>query len=142
MTTPTPKPRRASPLRIVLGLLLVAGLATWGGFGGRAYLRVVRDQAALAKVAAQRPAALLALRADEDARLRAGPVPIEEAMRTLALKGRMGLGSALVPQPSIDTAPLMGWAFQPHDVPDWMLAPPPPPATSAAPGASSAPRPR
>jgi len=116
--------RRVSLLRILAIGLVVACGAAWVWFGGRAYIAVKRDQAALALVDARKPKALLELRATEDARLHAGPIPIEEAMHLLATRGRAGLGSALSPQPSNDTAPLMGWAFQPHDVPEWMMAAP------------------
>ncbi len=116
--------RRVSLLQILALVLFVAGGAAWAWFGGRARLAVKRDEAALALVDARQPKALRELRATEDARLHAGPVPIEEAMRRLATRGRAGLGSALTPQPSNDTAPLMGWAFQPHDVPEWMMTAP------------------
>jgi hypothetical protein len=116
--------RRVSLLRMMAMSLIVAGSAAWAWFGGRAYLAVKRDEGALALIDTHKPQALLELHANEDARLQAGPVPIEAAMRRLATSGRTGLGSALLPEASNDTAPLMGWAFQPHDVPEWMMAVP------------------
>jgi hypothetical protein len=115
---------RLSLPRILALALVVAGGAAWAWFGARTYIAVKRDEAAFALVDSRKPKAALELRATEDARLHAGPVPIEEAMHQLVTRGRTGIGSALSPQPSNDTAPLMGWAFQPHEVPEWMLAAP------------------
>ena len=97
MTSSNASPRRVSPMRWVVGLLLLAGIATWAWYGGRAYSRVKRDQAAFSRVAQQKPKALLELRADEEARLHEGPVPIEAAMQELVTRGRTGLGAALMP---------------------------------------------
>jgi hypothetical protein len=116
--------RRISPFWAGIGSLLSAGIIAWAILGGRAWIAVKRDQATMAAVDAQKPAALLALRVSEQERLQAGPLPIDEAMSKLATQGRAGLGSALTPQPSTDTAPLMGWGYQVHDVPDWMMAAP------------------
>lgn len=110
--------------RILPVVLLVSGAAAWAWFGGRSSLAVKREAAALAREDARRPKAVIDLRASEEARLHSGPVPIEEAMHRLAMKGRVGYDARLTPQPSVDTAPLMGWVYQPHDVPEWMMAAP------------------
>jgi hypothetical protein len=126
---------RSSLARKVLAILLLAALGSWAWFGGRAYAGLKRDEAARARVDAHKPKALLELRTSEDARLHGGIVPIEEAMRRLSTSGRTGLGSALAPVQSSDTAPLMGWVYQPHDVPEWMMAVP---TDAAAVGRSAA----
>ena len=110
--------------KVVAIALLLAAIATIGRFGGASYLarQAARDH--LAQVDAQKPTALLQLRAADRAALAAGPIPIDEAIHLLATRGRMGLGSALEPRPSGDQAPLMGWTYTTRDVPDWMLAPP------------------
>jgi hypothetical protein len=108
--------------RVALWGVLGAGLSAGAFLGGRAYLARQRDEARFAAVHAQRPTALRELRASETARLHAGGVPIEAAMDALATKGREGLGRALTPQPSSDLAPLVGWVYQPHEVPEWMMA--------------------
>lgn len=108
--------------RTVLLVVLVAGVGTAAYFGGTAYQDRARSEATFAAAHAKKPTAMLAVRAADEARLHAGPVPIEEAMRRLAERGRLGLGKELVPEPSTDQAPLMGWSNQPRDVPDWMMA--------------------
>ena len=119
-----PKRKTGIVGKIVALVLLAVALAVIGRFGGASYLarQAARDK--LAQVDAQKPTALLELRAAEQAALASGPMPIDEAMHALATRGRMGLGSALEPKPSADMAPLMGWTYTTHDVPDWMLAPP------------------
>jgi hypothetical protein len=124
MTSKNLPSRRGSLPRRVLALLLLAALGSWAWFGGRAYAGLKRDEAARARVDAHKPKALLDLRASEDARLHGGSVPIDEAMRRLSTTGRTGLGRALAPVQSNDTAPLMGWVYQPHDVPEWMMTAP------------------
>jgi hypothetical protein len=111
--------------RGLLLLVLLGGLGSAAFFGGKAYMAREKDRAAMAAIDAQKPQNLLEIRAADRAKLNASPVPIEAAMQTLATKGRLGLGPALMPKPSIDQAPLMGWTYKPHDVPDWALAPPP-----------------
>src|SRR5579859_6395869 len=85
--------RRRSKFKIVVSALVLLAVGAGSWLGGQAYLARMRDEAARAREDARKPTALLALRADEDARLHAGPMPIEEAMRTLATRGRAGLGS-------------------------------------------------
>jgi len=110
--------------RIVLATVMLVGAGTAAAFGYRASAAVNRERTALATIAARRPTELLQMRAAEDARLHAGPVSIEQAIGRLAERGRDGLGSELAPEQSNDTAPLMGWGLQPHDVPDWVMATP------------------
>lgn len=118
--------RRFSPLRIVSLLVLLAVLGVAGFFGQKSYRAKRRTDAALAAVDAQKPDARLAIRAQDEASLRAGPLPIDDAIHALAVRGRLGLGAGLTPTPSMDVAPLMGWVYQMHDVPEAMMEPPPP----------------
>ena len=90
------------------------------------------------------PEALLSERADEQARLTSGPMPIDKAMQQLAARGRMAASPDIVPSASRDVAPLQGWSRMPAEVPAAMLAPPeaaPPPSAPLAgdAGAASAP---
>lgn len=89
-----------------------------------------------------KPETLMSVRASEKERLQSGPMPIEQAMQTLAAKGRMGASPNVMPSASKDVAPLQGWVKLPAEVPPAMTAPAPAPATSssAAP-AGSAPAP-
>jgi hypothetical protein len=92
------------------------------------------------------PDALISLRTDESQRLKAGAMPIDQAMQAMVSRGRMGASPDLMPSASRDIAPLQGWVKLPAEVPAAMTAPPaappPPPApaaSSAAPGSSAAP---
>jgi hypothetical protein len=104
--------------------LLVVGLGTGAGVGLRSTVVRAADEAAMAAIDSKAPNALRMVRASEEARLTKGPMPIERAMQELANKGRMGLPSELLPKQSADTAPLVGWGNQPHEVPPWVMAPP------------------
>jgi hypothetical protein len=90
------------------------------------------------------PTALLSLRADEDQRLKSGPMPVEQAMQAIVAKGRMGASPDIVPSASRDMGPMQGWMKMPNEVPSQMLAAmesdggaPVAPATSATPDAGA-----
>jgi hypothetical protein len=89
------------------------------------------------------PTALLSLRADEDQRLKSGPMPVEQAMQAIVAKGRMGASPDIVPSASRDMGPMQGWMKMPNEVPSQMLAAMASdggaPVTSAAPAASATP---
>lgn len=89
------------------------------------------------------PDALISVRADEAQRLKTGAMPIDQAMQTMAAKGRMGASPDIMPSASKDIAPLQGWLKMPSEVPPAMTAsaspPPPAPAASSAAPSGSAP---
>lgn len=114
--------RRFTPLRIVALVVLLALLGAAGFFGAKSYRAKRRSDAGLAAVDA-RPDARVAVRAADEASLRAGPLPIDEAIQSLAIRGRLGLGERLSPKQSTDVAPLMGWVYLTHDIPEAMTAP-------------------
>jgi len=91
------------------------------------YFDDMADKELYRKVGSMTPGALVSLRADEKARLGAGPMPIEKAMDQLKAKGRTGASPDIMPSASKDVAPLQGWSKLPLDVPPAMTAPPPPP---------------
>lgn len=129
--------RRFTASRVVGLLVVLALLGVAGFFGVRSYRARRRTEAALAAVDAKKPDARLAVRAAEEASLHAGPLPIEEAIRALGMRGRLGLGEKLSPTPSTDVAPLMGWVYQTHDIPEAMTEPPPEEADAAVDGDAS-----
>jgi hypothetical protein len=122
------EPRVALIFRI--GLLVVGLL-----IGIRALLNSYFDQIASAeesrKIGQSVPQPLIDLRADEEHRLTAGPMPIDRAMQSLVGKGRMGASPDIMPSASRDLAPLQGWSKLPGDVPPAMMAPPPEAAADA-----------
>jgi hypothetical protein len=71
------------------------------------------------KIVAAKPEALTSVRADEQDRLHNGPMPIDQAMHELAVKGR---GPDFMPVVSRDLAPLQGWARMPIQPPSLMIA--------------------
>jgi len=92
------------------------------------------------KIAMVVPTALLNLRADEDQRLKSGPMPVEQAMQAIVAHGRMGASPDIMPSASRDMGPMQGWMKMPNEVPSQMTAAmesdggaPAAPATSAAP---------
>jgi hypothetical protein len=75
------------------------------------------------KIGQAKPEALMELRTDEHARLMGGPMPIAQAMETLAKKGRsMTAIPEIAPTVSHDMSPLQGWTKMPIDVPAPMMA--------------------
>src|SRR5580704_15045743 len=54
------------------------------------------------------PDSLMSLRNDEAQRLKTGAMPIDQAMQTMAAKGRMAASPAVMPSESRDIAPLQG----------------------------------
>jgi hypothetical protein len=68
------------------------------------------------------PTALNNLHADEDQRLKGGPMPIDQAMQTIVAKGRMGASPDIMPSASKDLAPMQGWMKMPNEVPAQMTA--------------------
>jgi hypothetical protein len=89
-----------------------------------------------------KPVALMSLRADEQQRLNAGPMPIEKAMQQMVAQGRMGMSPMVVPSNSRDVAPLQGWSKMPSEAPSAMMATPeaPPsamPVVDAGPASAS-----
>jgi hypothetical protein len=82
------------------------------------------------------PHALINLRADEDQRLKSGPMPIEQAMQAIVAKGRMNASPDIAPSASRDVAPLQGWSKLPGEVPPAMTAPPPESVDAGAPAAT------
>jgi hypothetical protein len=69
------------------------------------------------------PTALLALRADEDKRLKEGPMPVDKAMQDMAAKGRKDMSPDVMPAASArDIGPLQGWQKMPSEVPPAMTA--------------------
>jgi hypothetical protein len=94
------------------------------------------------KIGMATPTALINLRADEDKRLKDGPMPIDKAMEAMVVKGRMNASPDISPSASRDVAPLQGWQKLPAEVPAPMMAPPPPvdqPSVSPEPAGSAAP---
>jgi len=67
------------------------------------------------------PTALIALHADEDQRLKGGPMPVDKAMEAIVAHGRMGASPDIMPSASRDIAPMQGWMKLPVDVPSPML---------------------
>jgi hypothetical protein len=117
--------RRRFPLKTsLLVSLLVVALGTGAGVGVKSASVRRGRELAIAAIDANKPRALTRIRASEERRLTEGPLPIEKAMEELTSKGRMGLPTELLPLASADLAPLAGWAFLPHDVPEWMLGGP------------------
>jgi hypothetical protein len=108
----------------------------------RAALTSYFDQMASAeesrKIGQAVPHALINLRADEDQRLKSGPMPIDQAMQSIVAKGRMNVSPDIVPSASRDIAPLQGWSKLPGEVPPAMTAAPPPetPDAGASPAAT------
>jgi hypothetical protein len=87
------------------------------------------------KIVAAKPEALTSLRAEEQDRLRNGPLPIDQAMHELATKGR---GPDFMPVVSRDIAPLQGWVRMPVQAPSLMIAASQDAgASSGAPGATA-----
>jgi|CZKU01.1.fsa_nt_gi hypothetical protein len=68
------------------------------------------------------PAALLNLRADEDQRLKSGPMPVDKAMEAIVARGRMGASPDIMPSASKDIGPMQGWMKMPNEVPSPMMA--------------------
>ncbi len=116
-------PRRRFPLvrSVLLGALIVA-LGTGLGLGVQGAAARATSRSSLAAVEARKPMALIMVRANEQARLDHGPLPIASAMAELAARGRRAGGPAIEPGPSDDLAPLQGWGMKPHDVAAWMMA--------------------
>jgi hypothetical protein len=111
--------------------LLVVGLLV----ATRALLTSYFDQIASAeesrKIGQAVPQQLIDLRADEQRRLTSGPMPLDQAMQTIASKGRMAASPDIMPSASRDLGPLQGWSKLPREVPAMMMAPPPPEAIDA-----------
>lgn len=63
------------------------------------------------------------IRAEEHDSLDKGPIPVSVAMQTLATKGRDNASPEIMPQPSDDPSPLVGWAQIKHVGPAPTLAP-------------------
>ena len=68
------------------------------------------------------PAALINLRADEDQRLKGGPMPVDKAMEAIVAHGRMGASPDIMPSASKDLGPMQGWMKMPNEVPAPMMA--------------------
>jgi hypothetical protein len=107
-------------ISIPIGLLLVA-LGTGIGEGIRSAVARSSDESSMAAIGAHAPKALRKVRASEESRLARVPLRIDQAMNVLSSKGRMGLPPELLPEPSNDPAPLIGWVQTSHDVPEWTL---------------------
>jgi hypothetical protein len=86
------------------------------------------------------PTALINLRADEDKRLKEGPMPLDKAMQDMAAKGRKDVSPDVMPSASArDIGPLQGWQKMPYEVPPAMTATAPEPAPAAVPADAGAP---
>jgi hypothetical protein len=86
------------------------------------------------------PTALINLRADEDKRLKEGPMPLDKAMQDMAAKGRKDVSPDVMPSASArDIGPLQGWQKMPFEVPPAMTATAPEPAPAAVPADAGAP---
>jgi hypothetical protein len=118
-----------------IGFLIVGLL-----IGTRALLNSYFDQIAHAeethKIGQAIPQPLIDLRADEEHRLTSGPMPVEQAMQTIASKGRMAASPDIMPSASRDLGPLQGWSKLPREVPAMMTAPPPEAVDAGAPPAA------
>jgi hypothetical protein len=134
MATDKSEPRIGIIAQVAL-IAIVTLIAVRGVLG--AYFDRIAHAEEMRKIGT--PEALKSLRADEKLRLQSGPMPIEQAMQTLATKGRMGASPNVMPSASKDVAPLQGWLKLPGEVPSAMTAPPPEPAPVPAPSSSAAP---
>jgi hypothetical protein len=88
------------------------------------------------------PQALNDLRADEQKRLTEGPMPVEQAMKEIAAKGRKDVSPDVMPSASAarDIGPLQGWQKMPSEVPPAMTATAAPePVPAAVPADAGAP---
>ena len=136
MATESSDPRIAFILKVgvlAIGTLVVTHLALSAYFDDMARAELYR------KVGSTKPDALTSLRTDEKQRLSSGAMPIDQAMKQLSVKGRMGASPDIVPSASKDVAPLQGWTRLPIDVPPPMMAPPSAPSASASAVPSAAP---
>jgi hypothetical protein len=133
-----------------VGLILQVGiLAIVSLLATRAVLQAYFDRIERAEVTRKLGTypVLADMRAEAKKELTGGPMPIDQAMQTLASKGRMNASPDIVPSASKDVAPLQGWSKMPSYVPPEMTAPPPPPPppppvpTTSASAAPSAPPP-
>lgn len=121
---------------VQVGAVAIVTLVAVHAVLGAYFDRVVQAEE-LQKVG--KPEALMSVRASEKERLQSGPMPIEQAMQTLAAKGRMGASPNVMPSASKDVAPLQGWVKLPAEVPPAMTAPAPEPAPAPATSSSAAP---
>ncbi len=119
--------------------LLVVGLL----IATRALLTSYFDQIASAeesrKIGQEVPQPLIDLRADEQRRLTGGPMPVDQAMQTIASKGRMAASPDIMPSASRDLGPMQGWSKLPREVPPMMMAPPAPETVDAGAPAAAPP---
>jgi hypothetical protein len=140
MATEKAEPRVGLIVSIgIIAILIFGGVRT----GLVAYFDEMRAEETYRKVGAVKPEALINMRADEKQRLSSGPMPIDQAMKSLVAKGRTGASPDIMPSASKDTAPLQGWTKMPQAIPSPMMAPSdapaPPPAPSASASASAPP---
>jgi hypothetical protein len=129
MATDKSEPRVGLIFRI--GLLVIVLLVSIRG-GLMSYFDSIASAEEQRKIGQSVPEALISLRADEDQRLKSGPMPIEKAMQDLAAHGRMAASPDIAPSASRDFAPMQGWSKMPGEVPATMTAPPPAPAEPTA----------
>ncbi len=109
---------KVGALAVVTLLVVHAGLV--------AYFDSIATAEEQRKFGDAKPAALTSLRADEQQRLNAGPMPIDKAMQQMVAQGRMGMSPMVVPSNSRDVAPLQGWSKMPSEAPSAMITPPEP----------------
>src|SRR5690242_19050610 len=74
------------------------------------YFDHMRSEETYRKIGSVKPTPLIDLRADEKQRLSSGPMPIDQAMKSLVAKGRTGASPDIMPSASKDTGPLQGWS--------------------------------
>ncbi|MGA2447463.1 MAG: hypothetical protein ABTD50_02165 [Polyangiaceae bacterium] len=101
---------------VFVGVFVVATLLSVRA-GLVAYFDIESRAEELRKVSLSRPAARLSIQADESRRMMSGPLPIDRAMRMLAMKGRLKASAEIQPVASKDLSPLMGWMQMPATVP-------------------------
>jgi hypothetical protein len=123
MATDKSEPRVGLIFRI--GLLVIVLLVSIRG-ALISYFDNIAHAEEQRKVGEAVPEALIALRADEDQRLKGGAMPIDKAMQDLAAHGRMAASPDIMPSASRDFGPMQGWSKMPGEVPPTMTAPPPP----------------
>jgi|SRR5579859_2440249 len=135
MATEKAEPRVGLIVSIgIIAILIFGGVRT----GLVAYFDEMRAEETHRKVAMVKPTALINMRADEKQRLSSGPMPIDQAMKSLVTKGRTGASPDIMPSASKDVGPLQGWSKMPQDVPMPMMAPSDTPAPVAPPASASA----
>jgi hypothetical protein len=114
MATENTEPKSGLILRVaVLAVVSLVGIR----FALVSYYNANMDDELHRKVASVKSPQLVELRAQEQKALTGSALPIDKAMVLYATHPREMAGEALAPQPSTDTAALVGWMQRPRPLP-------------------------